>query len=128
MPAERVVAAVPEAGITYAELGRAVGVSKDTATRYVKTLGDRLVVVGGGPKQPARVYRSDAALHSAARASAAPPAVGDGVDGERQHRSAARTYIGAAVGAALPTASADDVLTHALRVFGDDLVEPGAVS
>ncbi len=76
VPAERVIAAVPEAGITYAELGMAVGVSKDTATRYVKTLGDRLVVVGGGPKQPARVYRSDAALHSAAQASAAPPCGG----------------------------------------------------
>ena len=41
VPADKVLAAViAKPGMTYADLGSALGVSKDTASNYVKALGD----------------------------------------------------------------------------------------
>ena len=61
VPAENVIAAVVATpGMTYVELGAALGVSKDTASNYVKALGDRLDTVKGtarsGPGARVRVY------------------------------------------------------------------------
>jgi hypothetical protein len=99
VPPDRVLAAITtQPGMTYEELGSALGVSKDTADRYVKGLGDRVVVVPGTNRKSARVFPvSTAAPQSAASEAAAldrkvPP---------DQHRSAARTYIGAAEAAAV---------------------------
>lgn len=97
-----VVLAAVEArsGMTYAELGEAIGVSKDTASCYVKALGDRLDVVPGsarsGPNARARVYIA-ASPQIAAQAPAAMYAAIE--EGRSPH--AARTYIGAAVRAAM---------------------------
>ena len=131
VPAERVLAAVPDEGITYLALGEALGVSKDTASRYVKALGDGLSVVPGSRTAPALVYPKAAAggaagAAGAAQASAVPAAVRPAVDRAGRCRSTARTYIGAAGAAAVPpapTASADevDLVADALSIFGDDL-------
>ena len=51
---------VAKPGITYVELGAALRVSKDTASNYVKALGDRVHTVPGtaasGPGARVRVY------------------------------------------------------------------------
>ena len=131
VPAEKVLAAVPDSGITYAALGAALGVSKDTASRYVKALGDGLSVVPGSRTSPALVYPKAAAggaagAAGAAQASAVPAAARPAVDRAGRCRSTARTYIGAAGAAAVPpapTASADevDLTTAALAIFADEI-------
>lgn len=131
VPAEKVLAAVPDAGITYAALGDALGVSKDTASRYVKALSDGLSVVPSSRTSPALVYPKAAAggaagAAGAAQASAVPAAVRPAVDRAGRCRSTARTYIGAAGAAAVPpapTASADEVnlVAEAQRIFGDEI-------
>ncbi len=51
VPPDAVVAAVvANPGMTYAELGKAIGVSKDTASNYVKALPDRLRGVPGSAR------------------------------------------------------------------------------
>ena len=82
------------------------------------------MVVGGGPKEPARVYRSASAHHSASQASDAVGEAALAVVGERHHLSASPTYIGEAVSDALPTATDEvDLRDEALAIFGDDLEE-----
>jgi AAA domain len=63
VPADKVCAAVAaNPGMTYAELGTALGVSKRTASNYVAALADRLDTVKGtaasGPGASVRVYPS----------------------------------------------------------------------
>ena len=46
-------------GATFAELGEVIGVSKDTAKRYVAKLGERVQVVPMGARRELRVYLVD---------------------------------------------------------------------
>jgi hypothetical protein len=85
VPSEEVVAAVRDnPGITYAELGKLLGVSKDTAMRYAFALPDQIARTVVGPRRavhlsliaapPQTAAREDAALPAAVTtASAAPP-------------------------------------------------------
>jgi hypothetical protein len=57
VPIADVLAAIEATpGCTYAELGAALGVSKDTASRYVRSLADDVVVVPTGLRGAGRVY------------------------------------------------------------------------
>ena len=74
VPAERVVEAVrahPE-GISYVDLGAALGVGKDTASRYVKLLPDQLTVLRGRNPAPDLVILTAAPPQTAAHEAADP--------------------------------------------------------
>ena len=116
VPVDAVLAAVEATpGMTYAELGAAVGVSKDTAARYVAALGDRVTTVKGtgrsGPGASMRLYPVAASPHVAAREGYADPAVTPAAEvastpAESPHRRS--TSIGAATPrAAIPAAPAE---------------------
>lgn len=87
--AESVIAAVvAKPGMTYVELGAALGVSKDTASNYVKALGDRLNavkgMVGSGPGARVRVYPIAESPNIAEQARFGDPsAMGAVMEGER---------------------------------------------
>lgn len=113
VPAGDVLAAITATpGVTYAELGAAIGVSKDTASRYVAGLvesgqaetGTELRATAKGLRSVSVVYpiAPDTAVppHTTAGASAAVPAAVRASDSRipPYHRS---TYIGAAVSAAV---------------------------
>jgi hypothetical protein len=99
VPPDRVLAAiVADPGLTYEELGAAIGVSSDTASRYTKSLGDVVDIIEGTNRKAARVFPSgSAAPHSSAHETAEQRPEGS----PGQHRSTARTDIGAAVRAAV---------------------------
>ena len=98
---EQVIKAIEAApGRTYAELAEALGVSKDTATRYVKGLGEDVELREDGPLGTTRMFPATASPHTTAY-GVAPVAVASYGDGRR---TAARTAIGAAV----PTAKHRD--------------------
>ncbi len=88
VPAETVNAAVvAKPGMTYVELGAALGVSKDTASNYVKALADRLHTVrgtaGSGPGARVRVYAIAESLNIAEHARFGDPsAMGAAMEGE----------------------------------------------
>jgi hypothetical protein len=88
VPLDAVVAAVvARPGITYVELGAALGVSKDTASNYVKALADRLHTVSGtvasGPGARARVFSIAEAPNIAEQARFGdPPAMEAAMEGE----------------------------------------------
>ena len=89
-------------GITYAELGVALGVSKDTAARYVAALGDRVDDREGHrqerPGASMRLYAIAASPHVAAQAEYGDSAAtcgGSGVDA-RGVAASPQHYIGAA--------------------------------
>ena len=107
-------------GITYLELAKALKVSKDTAARYVRDLGDsvRLERDPGarGPAAAVRVFPVAASPHDAAGADAASGAVTDA----EASPHAARTYKGAAGGAAVTEASSDDPFEVAGLAVEDD--------
>lgn len=103
VPTERVVAAITaEPGLSYAELGKRLDVSKDTAARYVKALAGRVDAYPTGERGAYRVYLTAAPPQTAAHADAAVPEA----DRTDDRRTAARTYIGAAVRAAVVTPDA----------------------
>jgi hypothetical protein len=83
-------------GSTYAELAERLGVSKDTVSRNVRQLGGLVDLRDDGPRRAIRVFPTAAPPHTAANAPAAVQTAGDVDD----RRTAARTYIGAAVHAA----------------------------
>ena len=100
VPPQEVAATVAAApGLTYGELASRLNVSKDTATRYAKVASDAklIVEVPNGPRGITRLYPIAAPPQTAANGLAAvqTPLVGD------DHRSTARTYISAAVRAAV---------------------------
>jgi hypothetical protein len=73
VPLGDVLAAIEAApGITYAELGAALGVSADTASRYAGLLGDQVDAVKGtgksGPGAKWRLYAVSASPHVSTRA------------------------------------------------------------
>jgi hypothetical protein len=88
VPADKVVAAVvAQPGISYAELGDVLGVSKDTATAYVKAMPARLRAVpgtaGGGPGARVRVYAIAEPPNNAEQARFGDPsAIGAATEGE----------------------------------------------
>ncbi len=59
-PADVLAAIVAQPGISYADLGEKLGVSSDTAARYVAALGDHVDVAKTGPKSKAMVFPSSA--------------------------------------------------------------------
>jgi hypothetical protein len=137
VPLKAVLAAIVTApGVTYAELGAAVGVSKDTASRYVQALGDQVQAVKGtGPGGGMRLYPIAAPPHVAAQEACGEPAVTPAAEealqrAESPHRRS--TYIGAAtMRAAAPAVSPaeepdPDLLAMSLDVWGNDLAgDPG---
>jgi hypothetical protein len=65
VPTALVLAAIEaKPGLTYAELGKALEVSKDTASRYVKDLGGRVETIPTGPRGANRVFPSAAPPHA----------------------------------------------------------------
>ena len=70
VPMDAVLAAIADApGLGYAELGTALGVSKDTAARYVKALGERVDSAATGVRGAVRLFLTTAAPpQTAARA------------------------------------------------------------
>lgn len=109
VPTEAVRAAIEaNPGMTYADLARALGVSKDTATRYVKALGDEVDTSPTGPRGAVRLHLTAAPPQTAAHAHA----VVDAANGDHDRRTAARTYISAADAAVV--AGEDAVLAFGL--------------
>ena len=113
VPLDAVLEAIAAApGIGLAELGVRLGVSKDTAARYVGGLEEAGSVVTRkvGPKRSTAVYPSEptaAPPHTAAQAPYGGPAAVEAADGEQGPPHRRSTYIGAAVPAAAVTASPD---------------------
>ena len=107
VPAENVIAAmVAKPGMTYVELGVALGVSKDTASNYVKALGDRLDTVKGtarsGPGARVRVYAIAESPNIAEQARFGDPsAMGAVMEGERSP-NAESPYIDRRSASAIP--------------------------
>lgn len=100
IPADDVHAAVAlHPGVTYAELGAILDVSKDTASNYVKAAKDRYHLVPSGPKGTIRVYTTAEPPNSAERAQIG----GDSAVVLPSPPSAERTYIRSAVGSAVGT-------------------------
>jgi hypothetical protein len=102
VPGEKVLAAVQaNPGLTMAELATAIGVSKDTAARYVKALPTELETIKGtarsGPGAAVRVHLIAASpqINAQARASMGAATGGQGSP------HAARTYISAATPASI---------------------------
>gem|GEM_PF-5394338 len=107
VPAENVIAAVlAKPGMTYVELGAALGVSKDTASNYVKALGDRLDTVKGtarsGPGARVRVYAIAESPNIAEQARFGDPsAIGAAMEGESSP-NAESPYIDRRSASAIP--------------------------
>src|SRR5665811_1283539 len=107
VPAENVIAAVlAKPGMTYAELGAALGVSKDTTSNYVKALCDRLDTVKGtarsGPGARVRVYAIAESPNIAEQARFGdPPVMGAVMEGERSP-NAESPYIDRRSASAIP--------------------------
>jgi AAA domain/Winged helix-turn-helix DNA-binding len=102
VPTQDVLAAIDaEPGIGVRELAARIGVSKDTANRYVKSLGTAVDALPTGPKGGLRFYLTAAPPQTTAGTEYGSDAVDvttlDGSD----RRTAARTSIGAAVPAAV---------------------------
>ncbi|HEY5436357.1 MAG TPA: AAA family ATPase [Candidatus Limnocylindrales bacterium] len=98
VPAEKVLAAIAGApGITYVELGTALGVSKDTASNYVKALGDRLDTVKGtarsGPEARVRVYAITESPNIAEQARFGDPSAMGAAIGRERSPNAESPYI-----------------------------------
>ena len=109
VPVAAVIAAVTaKQGLTLAELGQALGVSKDTANRYVQQLSTDLDTSPTGPRGAIRVFLTAAPPQATAQGSTAVPAADISAD----RRTAARTYIGAAVRAAVPLRSPEAPAGH----------------
>jgi hypothetical protein len=101
VPADTVVAAVEAApGLGLAELGKALGVSKDTAGNYVKALADRLTTRKEGPRGAIRVYPTAEPPNTAEHAPSAVPSA----DVPDDRRTAEPTYIGSVVPSAVVAA------------------------
>jgi hypothetical protein len=67
VPTADVLAAIEKRpGLSYAELGEELGVSKDTASRYVKALGDQVDTAPTGPRGQVRIFRTAAPPQTAA--------------------------------------------------------------
>lgn len=67
VPAADVLAAIEgRPGMSYAELGESLGVSKDTASRYVKALAGQVDTAPTGPRGQVRVFLTAAPPHTAA--------------------------------------------------------------
>lgn len=65
--ADAVLAAIQaDPGLSFAELGAALDVSKDTAARYVRALGDRVEAAPIGPRGAIRLYPTAAPPQNAA--------------------------------------------------------------
>ena len=115
VPLDDVLAAIVAApGITYAELGAAVGVSKDTAARYTEMLGDQVDAVKGigksGPGARMRLYSIAASPHIAAQAQYGDPAaISEAIEGPPREESPHRRIasIDAATRAATPASPPD---------------------
>jgi AAA domain len=108
-PAAVLEAIAADPGIGFADLGVAIGVSKDTASRYVRDLGAAVELLPTGPRGAIRVYLTAAPPQTTAQAgygghASDPASVVAGTAATPQHR------IGAAVPAAvvIADASADD--------------------
>ena len=107
VPAENVIAAVlAKPSMTYVELGAALSVSKDTASNYVKALGDRLDTVKGtarsGPGARVRVYAIAESPNIAEQARFGDPsAIGAAMEGESSP-NAESPYIDRRSASAIP--------------------------
>lgn len=99
VPPDRVLATiVAHPGMTYEELGAAIGVSPDTASRYTRSLRDAVEVLQGSNRKAARVFPAGSAAPQGSADGRAEQASGEVAS---EHRSTARTVIGAAVRAAV---------------------------
>ncbi len=118
VPLDKVLAAIVEQpGIGYLALGKALGVSKDTAANYVKALGE-VVSVRTGPNRQVLVYPGAEVPNGADRASSVP--VGRLEGGERgPGAEVPNDSIEFGTRSSAPTAS--DPVQVALDIFGEDL-------
>jgi hypothetical protein len=121
-------------GSTFAELAEKLDVSKATAARYVKDLGDRVTIAETttptpkGPRRASAVFLVDSKLppHTASRtgeavSEAVPTADPGGIP--PQHLT---SYIGEVVSPEAVSPVDVGLQSEALRIFADDLDEPGA--
>lgn len=128
VPPDRVLAAIRATpGMTYAELGAAISVSKDTASRYVAGLGDQVRVEPGsaasGPGAAVRVHLvtpADGAIAAsphiaASEAAATTPVSADG----RVAASPHPPDKGGAVRAATPSDTEHDLRAAAETGFAE---------
>ena len=105
VPVQDVLAAVQaEPGIGMRDLAAKLGVSKDTASRYVKDLGSAIEAVPTGPKGGLRLYPTDAPPQTAAGTEYGGDAV-EGTTGEEQEPPHRRTHL---IGAAVPAAVVEE--------------------
>ena len=116
-------AIVAAPGITYAELGAVVGVSRDTAGRYVAMLGGQVDAVKGtgksGPGARMRLFPVVASSHVVAQAqcddsATTPEAIEEPAPVESSHRRS--TYIGATTPRATTPASPSDSEEDGLKL------------
>lgn len=113
VPAAAVLAAVAaDPGISFADLGVRLGVSKDTAGNYVRTLEEAGSVVTRkvGPRRTTAVYSSDVTAeppNTTEQARFSSPSAVEATDIPTDRRTAEHLYIGSAVGSAVVTASPD---------------------
>jgi hypothetical protein len=142
VPLEAVLAAIVAApGITYAELGAAIGVSRDTASRYARALGAQAQAVKGtargGTGAKWRLYAVSATPHDSAEEGCGDGAAinaGEEAPQRAEPPQLRTTCIGAETlraetPAVSPAEESDpDILRMALDVWGDDLVRPEAGS
>ncbi|MHB8459006.1 MAG: AAA family ATPase [Candidatus Limnocylindrales bacterium] len=124
-----VVAASP--GLSYAQLGAALGVSKDTASNYVKAAGSRLRTVPTGPRRQILVYRTAEPPNTAEQARFGGASVVKPPEPERDRRTAEHLYIGSVVPSSVVTDQPTDddsepnrIQAEAVRVFSDDIEGP----
>ena len=97
---------VAKPGITYVELGTALGVSKDTASNYVKALANQLQTVKGtaasGPGARVRVYAISESPNIAEQARFGDPSAMGAAIGRERSPNAESPYIDRRSASAIP--------------------------
>ena len=114
VPPEAVLAAiVAQPGLTYVELGKALGVGKDTASSYVKALAGKVQTVPGaarsGPGAATRVYPIAESPIIAEQARFGDASAIEAAMGRVRSPIAEPTYIGSAIASAIPLPAAAPV-------------------
>ena len=122
VPAGMVLAAIiASPGITLADLGKLLDVSRDTASNYVKALGEAVRTEKTGPKGAVVVFPTSEPPNTSERARFGGASAVEGSEGTDDLRTSERTYIGSEVVRSEQTASLDPAVQAALDIFGDDV-------
>ncbi len=120
--ADAVLAAILAApGVTLAELGAILEVSRDTASNYVKALGEAVRTEKTGPKGAVRVFPTSEPPNSSEHARFGGASAVDGSEARTTSEPPNEPYRGSEVVRSEQTASPPSPVQAALGVFGSDL-------